>query len=380
MEAKQYIKEFLKNDTTQTPQQVYDRFVVEEQGTCTYPYFRTLYNGERSRILRNMTSAPVDVPVAPQTASIPELQPEPVEIEVVKYSDEEVITLDNDVIPTGTVFDDIICESVSVVENEDETEEKEVDEYAHITAGFVRKCVDVVAGAPGSGKSSTRVYLAAQAVEHNKSIGREIKALFISGEMQEFEWKRELIKLPLLKNVDVYYISTDAGAPDYEEKLKKAIFEYDIVVADSFPIFISHIRMCKTERRSEKEVTIDLINLFRKAADEGNTNVQLINQANKDGNYKGGTELPHMTSSLSFVLVEDSKRYMVFRKNRNNGTTINRKLYFEKVDDKIILDADTYRLMYLQDNRIQDFESLARELEEESRPNLDEQQDLLTEI
>ena len=106
--------------------------------------------------------------------------------------------------------------------------------------------------------------------------------------------------------------------------------------------------MSPKEKRTDKAITFDLIREINLSVDKYDYNMQLINQATKDGNYKGGTELPHMMSSQSFVRVDGQKRYMEFEKNRNNGQTISRKLYFTKNTTTGLLefDSDIYTATY----------------------------------
>jgi len=405
MDAKQFIKDYLKTTPYEAPMDVYNLF-VKAQGECTYPYFRTLYNNMRKVAERSHNNESNSVvhsgeSVGTELPSTSETTTQDIETIVVNYDDDSRIDLMNETIPTGTVLDRLICEAIeleeettykyscqncaadpvfikegeSVIESCEECGGIEFDitelekEFKTIPSGFVRQCCDIVAGLPGSGKSISRVFAAALAVEHARKQNKKIKALFISGEMSEFEWKRELLKLPLLRLVKVAFMEDYVGLPNYEKRLEELISQYDLVVADSFPIFVSHVRMYRNEKRSEKEVILDLINLFRNSAKKYNTNIQLINQANKDGNYKGGTDMPHLLTSMSFVMVEEGRRYIVFRKNRNNGSTINRKLYFTKENGRIVFDEETYSLMYEIEHKDKELEDLIADLKQEQTNN-----------
>ena len=58
-----------------------------------------------------------------------------------------------------------------------------------------------------------------------------------------------------------------------------------------------------------------------------------------------------MTSSLRYVRSENGQRYTRFEKNRNNGNTIQRVLYFTKnkeQDGAIEFNMDTYKATYEQ--------------------------------
>jgi predicted ATP-dependent serine protease len=216
--------------------------------------------------------------------------------------------------------------------------------------GFTRKCVDIVAGPPGSGKTYSRNVLAAKAkIFVKREYGIDIRVGFISAEMRESEWAEELKQCELLKEIEVDYMLNYVGYSNYEDIFWEAFGDYDIVIVDSFPAVISHIKMSPNERRTDKIIVFDFIRKALESVEKNNNNVQLINQANKDGDYKGGTELPHMMSSMSFVKTEGSARYMQFIKNRNNGTTINRKVYFEKdVHGDIVFNEESYAASYEQ--------------------------------
>jgi predicted ATP-dependent serine protease len=181
------------------------------------------------------------------------------------------------------------------------------------------------------------------ALEHE---GKVIKVGFTSAEMRDSEWAKELAALPMLKNLEVTYMLDYAGHPDYERIFYESIADVDIAVVDSFPATITHIRMNPLEKRSEKVIINDIIAGINKSVKANNNNVQLINQATKDGNYKGGTDLPHMMTSLAFVKIEGEQRHWTFVKNRNNGN-VNRQLFFGRDENNCIeFDEVAYDLTY----------------------------------
>lgn len=181
-----------------------------------------------------------------------------------------------------------------------------------------------------------------------KQINPSLRIGFISAEMREVEWVKEVKSAPILADLEVVYMLKYVGQSNYEDIFYEAISLFDIVIVDSFPAIISHIKMSPKEKRTDKAITFDLIREINLSVDKYDYNMQLINQATKDGNYKGGTELPHMMSSQSFVRVDGQKRYMEFEKNRNNGQTINRKVYFNKNTTTGLLefDNDIYTATY----------------------------------
>lgn len=253
-------------------------------------------------------------------------------LEITNYRDGKDLPDLPGLIPTGTIFDRIICDRVTSDE-----EKSIIPSSQWERGGFTRKCCDVVAGAAGSGKTFSRAMLACMA----KQINPSLRIGFISAEMREVEWVKEVKSAPILADLEIVYMLKYVGQSNYEDIFYEAISLFDIVVVDSFPAIISHIKMSPKERRTDKAITFDLIREINLSVDKYNYNMQLINQATKDGNYKGGTELPHMMSSQSFVKVDGQKRYMEFEKNRNNGNTIKRKVYFTKNTTTGLLEFDS---------------------------------------
>ena len=171
--------------------------------------------------------------------------------------------------------------------------------------------------------------------------------------MRASEWAKEINSCELLKEVEVTYMLDYVGYPNYEDIFWDAFAYGDIVICDSLPAIISHMKMSLPANRKAKPETqmiFDFIRKSLKSVEENNNNVQLINQANKDGNYKGGTELPHMMSSMSFVKLDGTNRYMIFSKNRNNGK-VKRKVFFSRKEcGDIEFNVEAYEATYKKVN------------------------------
>jgi hypothetical protein len=239
-------------------------------------------------------------------------------------------------IPTGTKFDELISDRITSQEELDDYKEKygeDMPEDMVEIGGFTRKCADIRAAKAGAGKTWTTCMLAAKAkIFARKEFGKELRVGLISAEMRESEWAKELKGSPILEELEVDYMLDYVGCDNYQEIFWEAFGDYDIVVVDSFPAVISHFKMVPAEKRTEKALVFDFIRTSLLSVASNDNNAQIINQATKDGNYKGGTELPHMMSSLSFIKVDEQERYMEFDKNRNNGA-IGKKLYTIKTKD-----------------------------------------------
>ena len=274
-------------------------------------------------------------------------------VRVVKtYCNGEALPEVPKLIPTGTLFDKIICDRFTTPKQLDDYLTKfqeEMPDEDFEAGGFTRKCADIVAGDPGAGKTTNLCTLAAKAkIFARRELGKEIKVSFISAEMRESEWAKELRDSELLRELQVTFMLDYVGYTNYEDILWEALADGDIIILDSFPATIDHIRMNPKEKRSEKAITADFIRKILKSVSKHDNNVQVINQATKDGNYKGGTILPHMLSSLSFVRLDGENRYWEYSKNRNNGK-VKRRAYFGRNEGRdIIFDDDLYESTYEQ--------------------------------
>jgi hypothetical protein len=370
-----------------TGQEVYDAFLAAGN-VATWGYFRTQFNKMQysARLSTNTNDIP-NYPVERITVTTPQL----VEIieeqgRVIKnYLTGDVIPKAPDLIPTGTLFDEIVSDRITTEQDMKEYLEKygeEMPEDKIEIGGFTRKCVDIVAGKAGSGKTYSRCVLAVLAkVFAKREYGKDIRVGFISGEMRESEWSKEITKCELLKEIEVDYMLNYVGQNNYESIFWEAVADYDIVIIDSFPAILGHIRMSPNEKRVEKTIVNDFIRKILTSVESNNNNVQLINQCNKDGNYKGGTDLPHMLSSLSFVQVEGNQRYLTYEKNRNNGN-VNRKVYFSKAKNGIIeFNEEAYEATYKQtEDKQTSMEELMNALHSNQRSDDDTEEGLAERI
>lgn len=314
---------------------------------CAWEYFRTQFNNFKKALAEGTIQPEQVVSSGPIVKELPlEIEKPNINFNTVVYEEVNNIVLPG-LIPTGNIYDKIASDRYMV-------EEEINGEIVTQPGGYTRKCVDVIAGAPGSGKTSSTNHELARAAKYNRDVlGQPIKVGFISGEMFESEWAKEVKGCELLKEVEVCYFMEEFRkhhmnmTPEgFLVTLENVLKNFDIVTVDSFPVIMDLYRELDT-KITEKAVTGMFINFYIEMAHKYNMNIQLINQANKDGNYKGGTLLPHMASSLSFVLKENGKRYKYFEKNRNNGNTIHQKLFFKKLENnEIVIDEETYNISY----------------------------------
>jgi len=335
---------------------------VGQASAGTYPYFRTKFNNKCKELGVGSAPKTQDATVTYTAPAQPEAEEQEPPREKVKrstknYSDGDKMPEMPDLMPTGTIFDEYSCDRVTSQEVKDEYYNKMgehmPDDMIEI-GGFTRQCVDIVSGDAGAGKTYSTNILGVKAKRFAKrEYDKDLTIHFISGEMRESEWAKELAQCELLQDIEVTYMLDYVGLPEYEEIFWDAFAYGDIVICDSLPAIISHFKMSwpasKGKMPTETQMIFQFIRKSLKSVEDNNNNVQLINQANKDGNFKGGTELPHMMSSMRFVRIKNRKRYITYYKNRNNGSTVKREMYFNRVDGgDIEFDKESYDATYNQ--------------------------------
>lgn len=356
MNAIEFITQLNKEELAKlTAEKAYEYFqtTVGAENAGTYPYFRTKFNNHKRSEKIEVVIPRIEIPVEDLVEEEEELP----QRETKNYMKGDKLPDVPGLMPTGTLFDEVISDRIT----SDDAKEKyrlkygeEMPEDMIEIGGFTRQCVDIVAGDPGSGKTYSRNILAVKAKlfaarEQNK----KLIVHFISGEMRASEWAKEINSCELLKEVEVTYMLDYVGYPNYEDIFWDAFAYGDIVICDSLPAIISHMKMsfpASRKAKPETQMIFDFIRKSLKSVEENNNNVQLINQANKDGNYKGGTELPHMMSSMSFVKLDGTNRYMIFSKNRNNGK-VKRKVFFSRKEcGDIEFNVEAYEATYKKVN------------------------------
>lgn len=295
-------------------------------GLAKFPYYRTHFNNKKREL--GLSTAIQIVPVLKEIHEQKVKREKPV-FTAVNYTGQDVSQYIPETIPTGTLFDRIVSDN-----------------------GFCRKCIDAVAAKSGSGKTTSRLLLAAKAVELNPNI----KAALLSGEMVEFEIAREVRSSPILNNVDfiylVNYFKEHVTYDEYWEIIEETFRLYDILIIDSFSVIYHQLLELSAGKIKPKDLIFIMTNKFTSWANKYNCNVQLILQVNKSGEYIGSTSLIHAISSLSYVFVYGQKRFLLFEKNRNQGMSVNREVFFSKnKEGSIEFDEETYKASY---ERIED--------------------------
>lgn len=305
---------------SETPQDAFKIYDALYPGISQFTYFRTKYNNKKRDL--GLSTAVIIAPVHHETEHHKKRE-KPV-FKAVNYAGQDVSHLIPDMIPTGTKFDYVISDG-----------------------GFCRKCIDAVAAKAGSGKTWSRMSLMASAVKLN----HEIKAALLSAEMLEHEIAREVKGSPDLNNIDfvylVDYFKQQVTPHEYWDILEECFKQYDVLTIDSFSVVHDQLLELYDGKIKSKKLIFDITSKFTKWAAQYNCNVQLILQCKRDNTYLGSAALVHAISSLSYVYVYGQKRFNMFEKNRNNGQSVNRELFFSK-DKKgsIVIDEESYAASY----------------------------------
>jgi len=361
MNALEYIesREITFLETTTAADAYNNHFVPSDKAEfCSWPYFRTKYNNhcKDKSIIKKHPRPPVVVETSvEQVEELSEISL-PVRRSV-NYMNGDKVPEVPGLMPTGTILDKLLCDRWTSEEDMAAYEAKfgeSMPENQIERGGFTRKCADIRAGGAGAGKTYMSCVAAVKAkIYARRELGEELKVRFISGEMRDTEWAKEINTCDMLKELEVDYMLDYVGFPNYMDIFWEAVADGDIVIIDSLPAILSHFKMSwdtatMGKLPTESQFIFEIIRRLLKSVKDNDNNVQVINQANKDGNYKGGTELPHMLSSMSFVKVSGQDRFLEFEKNRNNGK-VKRKLYFNKEENgDLTFNEEVYYATYEQ--------------------------------
>lgn len=290
MTQKELVADFLIGKETLSPKVLWDMF-NEEQPT----FKKSNFDFYRNQILKNVTIEGTGIAIRPTVLN--------------KVFQDETIDLctinPNQFISnvTGTAFDTI----------------------ASKRGGIMPGTTYIITGESGAGKTTICTNIA----DYLMQINPELKAGFISCEMDRNDWIEECLDNNRLCNLNTIFMLDYLDAPNYLEVLIEGLTRYDFCILDSFEVVIDQLREIKgwTAKKAESE----LINILRKAATSSNTTIFAIQQYTKGGNFVGSNKIKHMLTGMAFVLFDErGDRYITFTKNRRCGHMVNKRLYFTK--------------------------------------------------
>ena len=253
---------------------------------------------------------------------------EPTEVKVDKMSDLKSEINPDFLIPlkTDTCFDELVSKRLGVMPG----------------------TVTMITGESGAGKTTISTNIA----EFIKISNPGKTAGFISGEMDKLDWYEECHDNKNLMDLDTVFLLEYLDAPDFMSILRKSLEMWDFCVVDSFEAILDQIK--ETTGLSSKKAEAEFIKMLRLIAMEKGVAFFVIQQFTKGGTYVGSTKIKHLTTAMIFVMFDENKhRYITWEKNRRNGSTVNKKLYFTKNKISGLIEFDTNR--FENDKVMQDF-------------------------
>lgn len=223
--------------------------------------------------------------------------------------------------------------------------------------GALRATVNMITGESGAGKTTVCTNIADYIEENNPGVTTG----FISGEMEVVDWYEECADNKRLKNLETIFLLDYIDASNYMQVLEEALSRWDFVILDSFQVVLEQIM--EVLGISSKKAESKLIGLMRRIAKEKNVCIFCINQFSKGGTYVGSTKIKHLTTAMMFVMFDkNGDRYLIFAKNRRNGYSVSKRLYFTKNRETGRIEFDDARLAsqeFVENHKEQD----KRELE-----------------
>jgi predicted ATP-dependent serine protease len=233
------------------------------------------------------------------------------------------------------------------------------DQLATKAGGIMLYTVNMVTGESGAGKTTVCTNLA----DYLKEVNPEIEPTFISGEMDQTDWIVECADNPRLLDLNTVFLLDYLDAPNYVDLLKQALSSSKCIIVDSFEVILDQLK--EVGGYTAKKAEAELIKILRQSAAEGRC-LLVIQQYTKSGTYVGSTKIKHLTTSMIYVMFDkDGQRYVIFTKNRRNGSMVNRRLYFTKNRETGRVEFDGMR--FSNENQAYEFkESEKHRLLEES--------------
>lgn len=192
---------------------------------------------------------------------------------------------------------------------------REIDTILSTDGGLMPGTNMVLAGGPGSGKSTIALDMLADFTRQG------YKCLFISGEMDEIAHYKYCRRLPKFECVKTLFLKNYAHC--VKETLEYVFSQgYDVIAVDSIAEVIEMVK--DTYRTTESAAEFWFLNLqdkMKKGENDGNYYTTFINiqQVTKQGDFAGSNRLKHMTDAMAHVqrIKDSNERSIQFSKNRD---------------------------------------------------------------
>jgi len=215
------------------------------------------------------------------------------------------------------------------------------DKFASNSNGIEKGTNILLAGAPGSGKTSVGCELISSIHEQGK------KVLFISAEMNKVEMARYLQRFPRWGTIPMLFMSDCTDSENTKGAVEHVISQgWDLIFIDSFSELCSQVRE-ENHGMSSSNVDKWLLDLMSvnntgKNKSKRYTTFLTILQVGKSGQFIGSNKLKHaVTAMLHIELEGNGKRFMYFSKNRVGD--VGKKLFFN-LDNGLQFDEARYNI------------------------------------
>lgn len=213
----------------------------------------------------------------------------------------------------------------------------------HIFSDYPGLCpatVNIFTGEGGAGKTT----LCANIVNRIKEMYPHKRAGYITAEMGLIDWDHECKKTPSLKHLPVVFVRSlsQYRGQTYLAALKKIMESYDIMIIDSIAVLAARIR--DNTGMKFNEAVSWLTDTMNTMAESDLRTFLAIQHFTKGKTYVGSTALKHDTTSMYYVMFDNSgRRYVFCDKSRRGGRKI--PVYFEKDQHgKVIFDNDRFNI------------------------------------
>jgi len=194
----------------------------------------------------------------------------------------------------------------------------QLDSILSSEEGLMPGVMMMVAGGPGSGKTTLTLDVLARLTEQG------LKVLFVSGEMDEVGHYKYCKRMPQFNKVQTLFLKNHK---DTVKETLEYVFNlgYDVIALDSIAEVLNMYKDSNNcTQRTAETFLIELEDAQKKGNNIGKYYTTFINiqQMTKAGDASGSNRLKHMVDAFAFIEVdtEQVERTIKFEKNRDGGT------------------------------------------------------------
>tara|TARA_R110001583_G_scaffold3173_2_gene20779 strand:- start:41522 stop:42358 length:837 start_codon:yes stop_codon:yes gene_type:complete len=196
-----------------------------------------------------------------------------------------------------------------------------LDSFISTRGGILPSTVYIVVGAAGTGKTAWGIDTLSKLKNNNPTK----KFLYISGEQDEIDNYELSQYLPSLCDLDTLYLS---GIQNPKQLLEETLNEgWDVVLVDSLEVLVGRINTTtKLNQRQSLKYIMELMFKNKRGNNKSKTYTSFltIQQATKQGTYKGDSSIEFDTTGMLYIKRgDDNSRSLTFTKNRRGESQQN---------------------------------------------------------